>query len=189
MKRRRRQRQSSPLYLPLWSLALMFVTVLVMAFGIVFVIANIGANDPEESGPIFVIITAEPTIARSAPPALSLVPASPTIPGEFDRQPDTDFSLTGPTLVPVVFTSTPESIAVGKFVIIYDVGLQQLNIRDSAGVTDSSIVFRGEEGERFAVIDGPVQADGLTWWMLQDPQNNTRTGWAASNYLIAQPQE
>jgi hypothetical protein len=34
------------------------------------------------------------------------------------------------------------------------------------------------------VIDGPQQGSGLTWWLVQDPDDpDNRTGWAAADYL------
>jgi hypothetical protein len=41
----------------------------------------------------------------------------------------------------------------------------------------------GAEEEIFLVIDGPQQADGYTWWNLEGPFDETRHGWAVSNFL------
>jgi len=51
------------------------------------------------------------------------------------------------------------------------------------------VEFRAEEGTEFIVVDGPRQADGLTWWQIQAPDNPAQTGWAASNYLILPPDD
>ena len=40
------------------------------------------------------------------------------------------------------------------------------------------------EAEIFIVKDGPIEADGYTWWYLLGPFDETRNGWAVSNYLV-----
>jgi len=45
------------------------------------------------------------------------------------------------------------------------------------------IVYLGLEGEIFLVKSGPVDQDGYLWWQLEAPLNETRVGWAVSNYL------
>jgi hypothetical protein len=104
------------------------------------------------------------------------------------HQPPATFALSGPTLRPVEISPTPRIITIGEQVVVIDVGVQQLNVRDEPGVIDTAIIFRAEEGSIFTIIDGPRQADGLTWWQIQDPYNTSRTGWAASNYLQIAPQ-
>jgi hypothetical protein len=41
----------------------------------------------------------------------------------------------------------------------------------------------GAEEEIFLVIDGPQQADNYIWWYLEGPFDDTRHGWAVSNFL------
>ena len=74
----------------------------------------------------------------------------------------------------------------GKTVIVSGVQEQQLNVRDNPGI-NTTVVFRAPDGYTFTVIDGPVQADGLTWWQVQDTSGSP-TGWAVTNYLEAVPQ-
>lgn len=116
---------------------------------------------------------------------------TPTIPPEFNNQimPTADLVMSGPTLPPPPITPTPEAIELNKIVAVIDVGEQQLNVRDQPGVLGTTIVFRAPEQEQFLIVDGPTQADGLTWWFIQDPNNPSRAGWAASNYLLPIPQE
>ena len=78
-------------------------------------------------------------------------------------------------------------VGVNRQVIVVDVGAQQLNVRDTAGVIGTTVLFRAEEGTIFNVVDGPQQVDGLLWWKIQAPNNTARTGWAASNYLQIRP--
>jgi hypothetical protein len=81
--------------------------------------------------------------------------------------------------------STPASnaqIKVGDYVQISGTGGDGLRIRSGAG-TGNAPLFLGMESEVFKVIGGPQDADGITWWNLSAPYDDTRQGWAASNYL------
>lgn len=181
---RARQRRKSGLYLPLWSLALMFIIVVILAGGIIFLVLSMGSNNaPPEAQPVVILSTAIPTQRQQSFP---ISPATATFPPEVDtlRSPVAPLVLAGPTVVTPVISPTPRPITIGEVVIVSDVGVQELNIRDSAGVIDTSIIFRAPEGTRFTIMDGPRQSDGLTWWLIEDVLNSTRRGWAASNYLI-----
>jgi hypothetical protein len=82
--------------------------------------------------------------------------------------------------------STPganEQIKIGDYVQITGTGGDGLRIRSGAG-TDNPPLFLGMESEVFQVIDGPKDADGFKWWNLAAPYDDTRKGWAASNYLL-----
>ena len=48
---------------------------------------------------------------------------------------------------------------------------------------NSDQLFLGYDAEVFVVKDGPRQADGYTWYYLVAPYDDTRAGWAASNFL------
>ena len=45
----------------------------------------------------------------------------------------------------------------------------------------------GQEGEAFAVEDGPREANGYSWWYLVVPGNTERSGWAVANFLQLVP--
>jgi hypothetical protein len=179
-----RTRRDSGFYLPLWSLALMLFVVLIIAGGIVALIIGLGGRSAPELDPVIIVSTSVPTEPAGA---VAAVPASPTIPPEFDPSVSgarpSALQLAGPTLVPVSLSPTPQPITLGGQVRVIDVGIQQLNVRDRAGTRESTVVFRAEEGTIFTVVGGPEQADGLTWWRVQDPDNQARAGWAAANYL------
>jgi len=34
------------------------------------------------------------------------------------------------------------------------------------------------------VIDGPVEADNITWYQLVAPYDENRQGWASAEYLV-----
>ena len=95
-----------------------------------------------------------------------------------------------PTWDPSIPTPTsvtlPGQIAIGSYVQIKGTEGQGLHIRSSPGL-DSDQLFLGYDAEVFLVKDGPRQADGYTWYYLVAPYDNTRAGWAASNFLNIVP--
>jgi hypothetical protein len=87
-----------------------------------------------------------------------------------------------PTLSPAV-TPQPGEIYPGAFVKITGTGGDGLRLRMEPGL-ESEILWIGEEAEVLSVQDGPVEADGFTWWLLVSSADNSRQGWAVSDYLI-----
>ncbi len=83
-------------------------------------------------------------------------------------------------------TASAGQIAIGSYVQISGTDGQGLRIRSAPGL-NSDPLFLGNDSEVFVVKDGPKQADGYTWWYLVAPYDQTRTGWAASNYLSIVP--
>ncbi len=73
-------------------------------------------------------------------------------------------------------------IAPGAFVQIQGTAGEGLRLRAAPGL-QGAVNYLGLEAEVFEVRDGPVQADGYTWWYLVAPFDATKQGWAASNYL------
>ena len=55
----------------------------------------------------------------------------------------------------------------------------ELNIRDGAGL-DANVLDTLIYGFTASVIDGPVDADGYTWFEIQ---TSAITGWVAGEYL------
>ncbi|MDQ7025402.1 MAG: hypothetical protein Q9P01_06920 [Anaerolineae bacterium] len=189
--RPRRQKSSasdSGLYLPWWSLALMLVGVLVVSFGLVGVVYLFRNSEGifAEPTPIIRIITAVPTHLPQANQATALAPSTQIIAGGSTTG---DLALTGPTLAAVQLTATPAPITLNSRVAVDGVATDKLNVRDSAAVNGTTVLFRADETEQFIVIEGPLQGDGFTWWRIQDPLDSTRTGWAVSNYLAVVPQQ
>jgi len=176
---RRQSRQG--LYLPCWSLFAMFFAVAVMMAFLIAVLIGLGSiNTPTPATPVLRIITGiPPTAVASAftgsQTGRETVRNSTTAEG---------LPLAGPELSPVLLTATPISISLGATIAVEGVDEQKLNVRDVPGTRESSILFRADEEERFIIAEGPRQADGFTWWRIQDPSNPTRTGWAVSNYLL-----
>lgn len=104
--------------------------------------------------------------------------------------------IAAPTLTPKVIdptrtpTPTPTSIfflpegviGVGIYVQVTGTGGSGLRMRGEPGLS-STINFSAMESEVFLVIDGPVTADGYTWWHLEAPYDRNRNGWSAADYL------
>jgi hypothetical protein len=180
-------RRRSPFYIPLWSIALMLITVAGLAAGIVLLILALGGREGDGGEPRIVVISPE----RSLRPAIfPISPATSTLPPQIEplvQQPPR-MELAGPTLAPIPITPTPRALAVGERVIVANVGDQELNVRDQPGVFGTTILFRIPQGSTLRIIGGPEDMDGLVWWQVQDPINTARTGWAAADYLLVAPE-
>ncbi len=46
------------------------------------------------------------------------------------------------------------------------------------------MLLLGTEAEVFKVEDGPMEADGYTWWYLVGPFDPDRKGWGVADYLV-----
>lgn len=75
-----------------------------------------------------------------------------------------------------------EGVGVQKFVKIEGTGGVGLRIRREPG-TSSEVVFLANESEVFIVIGGPVEKDGILWWQVTTPYDESRNGWASADYL------
>ena len=90
------------------------------------------------------------------------------------------------TIDPFAPTITPTGIAIGNYVQISGTEGQGLRIRATPGL-DGEFVFLGYDSEVFVIQDGPRVVDGYTWWYLVAPYDDTRVGWAASDFLTFIP--
>ena len=75
------------------------------------------------------------------------------------------------------------SITTGAHVQIQGTGGEGLRLRSDPGL-NGEVLLLGSEAEVFRVADGPVELDGYTWWLLVGPFDESRQGWAVSNYLV-----
>ena len=50
------------------------------------------------------------------------------------------------------------------------------------------MLFRAPKGTQFDIIGGPQEADGFTWWQVNDPLFQVQ-GWAVANYLQTNSEE
>ncbi len=104
-----------------------------------------------------------------------------------------------PTATQVLVTPTPEieltpslpvhpppppgTLTMGAYVQVSGTGGDGLRLRTVPSL-DSDVLFLAIEAEVLQVRDGPRQEDGYTWWYLVAPYDETRFGWAVSNYLV-----
>lgn len=91
------------------------------------------------------------------------------------------------TIIPTLPAATPtveanQIIQVGSYVKISGTGGSGLRLREEPSL-NGEVVFLGLEDEIFLVKDGPEDRDGYLWWYLEAPANDTRSGWAAANFL------
>ena len=95
----------------------------------------------------------------------------------------------------ITITPTPEpsssqapippggNISLGELVQVAGTGGDGLRIHVTAGVA-GEVQYIAIDSEVFRVKEGPVEADGYSWWLLEDPYTEKTVGWGASNYLV-----
>jgi hypothetical protein len=77
-------------------------------------------------------------------------------------------------------------ISIGTYVQISGTQGQGLRIRSQPGLNGKQM-FLGFDTEVYTVVDGPRELDGYIWYSLAAINDQTRTGWAASNFLTVIP--
>lgn len=99
-----------------------------------------------------------------------------------------------PPLPMATATSTPEptssqqlptpggEIRLGDYVQVSGTGGDGLRLHAAAGVT-SEVRYLAIDSEVFVVKEGPIDADGYVWWLLEDPYTEGSVGWGVANYL------
>ena len=185
--RRAIRRSRNPLYIPLTWLVAAALLVLIALAGVIAALVGLrqdSAAAPLE--PVIVVATAQAGDSdgassddESAP--LASTPASgPQI--ILAAETPASLALTGPPVPTVIVTNTPIPLAVGVQARVYNVGSDELNVRNIPSINNSEILFRAAAGTVFNVIGGPQEADGFSWWQLHDPQFEV-IGWAVANYL------
>lgn len=184
----RRANQPSPavipsqsgLYLPWWSLVVLVGVVGGLAVGLVLVFATLSESQSlGDQAPRIQVITAQPTLSQDFGASNNSGPAEfwPTaIP---QVQPEATVPLPTPIPSPSL---PPGNFVIGARVAVVGVGANGLNVRSAPGYVGTPL-FLAYEDEVFALVDGPQNADGLEWWKLEDPNDPSRVGWAARNYL------
>jgi hypothetical protein len=160
-----RMNRNFPYYINRWTIlgALLFAAIL-----IILALILIGWTSPRINPEVGFV-----------PAYLTMLPAptqTPNITATFTPDP----SLAGASTLP------PDTIGIGVYVQISGTEGEGLNIRSTAGINADSL-FLGYDEEVFLVKDGPKEADGYTWWYLVAPYDDTRAGWAASNFLTVVP--
>jgi len=170
---------SSALYVPWWGFAIVIVIVAGITCGLwALVFMNRGdavAGVGPTPTPIFVVITATPTLGPAPGEA------TPTVPGGgapgVSTPSVTEFSPGA--------NATPEEslpILVGSLVEVFGTEGDGVAVRQGPGLS-YSFFFVGQDGDRFNVDDGPRESDGYMWWQLTDPTNPDRAGWVVEDFL------
>ncbi len=91
---------------------------------------------------------------------------------------------TATTQTPTESTSVSDGfIEIGVYVQVSGTEGAGLRMRAGPGL-DRAINFTALDSEVFLVIDGPVEADGYNWWLLEAPYDQARNGWSAGAFLI-----
>jgi hypothetical protein len=89
-----------------------------------------------------------------------------------------------PTMAPTDLpTPLPGNLARGAYVEVKGTGGDGLRLRTEPSLS-SQVRFIGQESEVFRLEDGPVDKDGYSWWYLIAPFDESRNGWAVSNFLV-----
>lgn len=176
--KRKRGQASSPASIPVWAVGLMLLLAIGIAGGIAVLFVTLGGQTEPGGSPRIIIVTAPPLATNPPLPtsalAIGAATAAPALSGAVPQ-----FALEGPTLPPIIFTPTPLSITVGSAVLV---NIEGLNVRPEPSLNNVQR-FNASLNSGFNVVDGPIQADGLTWWEIQDPADPSRRGWAAADYL------
>lgn len=157
----RSRRRNLPL-INIWVLSaavLMACLLTVVTVGGVF-LSRLGDSPNPASTAILVILPAA-TLTPTAEGGLAATPGGP------------DQTLPAPP---------PGEITLGSYIQVTGTGGAGLRLRDQPGL-NSAIRMVVSEAEVFLVQEGPVDLDGYLWWRLVGPFDDTRQGWAASNYL------
>lgn len=122
------------------------------------------------------LIKPAPTALANPTAVLTIVAASTSTP----QKPV--ITSASPTTIATDSATAVGGIAIDMYVQITNTGGDGLRLRKSPG-TKSDILFLGYDSEVFKVVDGPELVDGYTWWFLTAPYDDSRSGWAASNFL------
>lgn len=112
-----------------------------------------GSNRAEMAWPTALVVTATPT---------------PVVP--------TPTPTSTPTPLP-----TPDRLTLGGYAQVSGTGGDALRLRSDPGLQTTTLETV-PEGTRLLILDGPRDADNLTWWRLRNPASGAE-GWAAQLYL------
>ncbi len=130
------------------------------------------------AGVVFFVVSPNMDRFQAVPPEIKVIPA-PTL------MPSPTYGLSPEPTSTIQDDLPPDPgdlIKVGMNVRVSGTEGQGLRLRREAGINTTPI-FLGGENEVFEVVDGPVSADGFTWWYLKAPEDSSRQGWAVSNYI------
>lgn len=87
-----------------------------------------------------------------------------------------------PTDTPFPTPTASPGIAIGRYVRVSGTEGAGVSLRQEPDVNSLRLGI-GQEGEVFIVVSGPRMIGGYTWWLIRDPADESRQGWAVANYL------
>ncbi len=122
----------------------------------------------------------DPAAVPTAAPLVHVTPAPP--PTEILQVTAPPGDVTQATPTATVPPPPPGSLQVGGYAQVVGTGGDGLSLRVQPGI-NNTVNFLGLESEIFVVRDGPVEADGYTWWYLVNPYDDKHNGWAVQNFL------
>lgn len=184
--KRSRRRALNPYYVSLRSLLITAAIVLLLALAIIAAAVSMrGEPLPPSTEPRIEILTAPGSAADAAPsePPAAGAGAAQSLEIILAAETPARLDMEGPPVPTVIITNTPLPLAVGLRAEVFNVGADELNVRNIPSVRESQILFRAPAGTRFDIIGGPQEADGYTWWQLRDGQYQVQ-GWAVAKYLL-----
>ncbi len=126
-----------------------------------WMIPQISPEPPLAAAEFLITYAPTATLPSSTPTMEADLTASPQVPSPSDKG----------------------AIALGAYVQISGTGGDGLRLRAGPDL-ESAILLIGSEAEVFLVADGPIDADGYTWWYLVGPYDESRAGWAVANFLV-----
>jgi hypothetical protein len=158
---------------PVWALVFISALFVVSCLSLwAFIVFTRPTVPKATSSAVFIVVT---PIASAVPPTFDPLLATLGVP-----TPTSAIELTS-TVPPVV---NPGFINLGSYVQVVRTEGDPLKMRQQPSLS-GDINYFALPSEVFKVQDGPVVADGFTWWYLVSPTDETRTGWAVENYLDA----
>lgn len=185
---RRPSKSDSGLYLPWWSLVILIVAAGAGAFGLLYVVLNIGQGlIPGDQTPQVIVVTnaLQPNIntgGASANPTAFVTPGGiPTV--AIVAPTAVPFAAPTETSLPGVTTGCP----LNQEVEVIGTGGLPLLIRTGPSQNDP-IQGQAAEGERMRIVDGPQTTTGvdgipIEFCKIEGITVPSRLGWAAREYL------
>ncbi len=102
--------------------------------------------------------------------------------GETETPPTAAPASTSPATAAVP-SPEPPRVQVGGWVRVQGTEGGDLRLRAAPGLGGETLAL-AKEGTVLRVLEGPVEADGYTWWRVQSAEG--QAGWAAGQWLVPQ---
>jgi hypothetical protein len=153
-------------------LAIFIAIVILLCVGLILIVKAIRGNGDEAPTPV-------PTFTAEAVPSATLSLLTPTL----AITPTNTVVLTVGT---PPATTRPTEIGPGALVVVSGTGGAGLRLRALA-TTDSEVIAVAREDTVLTVLEGPVEADGYTWWKVRTP--DAEEGWGADDWLVLLTEE